>query len=66
MNQVLEVSGAEDVTGHTYSLAITAPDRVHFVKASCREEARWWTDVLTVFTRSKVSYFAISPAEYFF
>lgn len=54
MNKVLEVADAEDVTGNAYSLAITAPDNVHFVKGTCREEARWWNEVLSVFPRSKV------------
>ncbi|XP_046680312.1 protein outspread isoform X3 [Homalodisca vitripennis] len=53
MNKVLEVADAEDITGNAYSLAITAPDNVHFVKGTCREEARWWNDVLSVFPRSK-------------
>lgn len=51
MNRVLEVSAAEDVTGNQFSLAITAPDRVTFVKGTCREESRWWQDVLSVFPR---------------
>ncbi|XP_067013122.2 protein outspread [Anabrus simplex] len=53
MNKVLEVADAEDVTGNAFSLAITAPDRVHFVKGTCREEYRSWSDVLSVFPRSK-------------
>ncbi|XP_066967925.1 protein outspread isoform X31 [Macrobrachium rosenbergii] len=52
MNRVLEVSQAEDVTGNQYSLAITAPDRVTFIKGTCREESRWWMDVLSVFPRT--------------
>nr|XP_021180931.2 protein outspread isoform X2 [Helicoverpa armigera] len=53
MTTVLEVSEADSVTGHAYSLAITAPERVTFVKGTCREEARWWSDVLSVYPRSK-------------
>lgn len=53
MNKVVEVTGAEELTGNPYSLAITAPDVVHFVKGTSREEARFWTDVLSVFPRSK-------------
>ncbi|XP_035436442.2 protein outspread isoform X2 [Spodoptera frugiperda] len=53
MTTVLEVSEADSVTGHSYSLAITAPERVTFVKGTCREEARWWSDVLSVYPRSK-------------
>lgn len=55
MTTVLEVSDADSVTGHPHSLAITAPERVTFVKGTCREEARWWADVLSVYPRSKVS-----------
>ncbi|KOB78482.1 Protein outspread [Operophtera brumata] len=40
MTSVLEVSEADSVTGHQHSLAITAPERVTFVKGTCREEAR--------------------------
>ncbi|XP_052737691.1 protein outspread isoform X2 [Bicyclus anynana] len=53
MTTVLEVSDADSVTGHPHSLAITAPERVTFVKGTCREEARWWADVLSVYPRSK-------------
>ncbi|XP_039746911.1 protein outspread isoform X2 [Pararge aegeria] len=53
MTTVLEVSEADSVTGHPHSLAITAPERVTFVKGTCREEARWWADVLSVYPRSK-------------
>ncbi|XP_053625354.1 protein outspread isoform X2 [Plodia interpunctella] len=53
MTTVLEVSDADSVTGHAHSLAITAPERVTFVKGTCREETRWWADVLSVYPRSK-------------
>ncbi|XP_045532840.1 protein outspread isoform X2 [Pieris brassicae] len=53
MTTVLEVSEADSVTGHAHSLAVTAPERVTFVKGTCREEARWWADVLSVYPRSK-------------
>ncbi|XP_073995297.1 myosin phosphatase Rho interacting protein outspread isoform X3 [Rhodnius prolixus] len=53
MNKVLEVASAEEITGNPFSLAITAPDIVHFVKGTSREEARFWNDVLSVFPRSK-------------
>ncbi|XP_069940123.1 uncharacterized protein osp isoform X20 [Cherax quadricarinatus] len=52
MNRVLEVSQAEDVTGNQFSLAIAAPERVTFIKGTCREESRWWMDVLSVFPRT--------------
>lgn len=51
MSQVLEVTGAEQVTGHPHSLALTGPDRVTFVKAASREDARWWAELLAVFPR---------------
>lgn len=71
MNKVLEVADAEDVTGNAYSLAITAPDNVHFVKGTCREEARWWNEVLSVFPRSKVylsflNFYVWMPIFFFF
>lgn len=56
MTRVLEVAAAEDITGHPYSLAITAPEGVTFVKGTCREETRWWADVLQVYSRNKVCF----------
>ncbi|KAL5280564.1 MPRIP family protein [Megaselia abdita] len=53
MTKVLEVSTAEDVTGHTNSIAITAPERVTFVKGTCPEESKWWLNVLVAFPKSK-------------
>ncbi|KAJ8679599.1 hypothetical protein QAD02_015386 [Eretmocerus hayati] len=53
MTRVLEVAAAEDVTGHPHSLAITSPEGVTFVKGTCREETRWWADVLQVYSRNK-------------
>ncbi|KAK9310723.1 hypothetical protein QLX08_000040 [Tetragonisca angustula] len=54
MTRVLEVAAAEDITGHPYSLAITSPEGVTFVKGTCREETKWWADVLQVYARNKV------------
>lgn len=53
MTKVLEVTTAEDVTGHTNSIAITAPDRVTFVKGTCPEESKWWLNILVAFPKSK-------------
>ncbi|CAD6996612.1 unnamed protein product [Ceratitis capitata] len=53
MTKVLEVAMAEDVTGHTNSIAITAPDRVTFVKGTCPEESKWWLNILAAFPKSK-------------
>lgn len=63
MTRVLEVAAAEDVTGHPYSLAVTSPEGVTFVKGTCREETRWWADVLQVYSRNKVNRFSISTFE---
>jgi len=65
MNSVLEVTPAEDITGHPHSIALTAPDGVHFVKGMGSEESRWWCDVLSVFVRSKVRDFS-STVDYYF
>ncbi|XP_037069664.1 protein outspread-like, partial [Pollicipes pollicipes] len=50
MSKVMEVADAEDVTGNSYSIALTAPDRVTFIKGTCRDESRWWIDALHVYT----------------
>lgn len=55
MTKVLEVTTAEDVTSHPHSIAITAPERVTFVKGTCPEETKWWFNVLSAFPKSKVS-----------
>jgi myosin phosphatase Rho-interacting protein len=57
MNSVLEVTPAEDITGHPHSIALTMPDGVHFVKGMSSEESRWWCEVLSVFVRSKVNFY---------
>merc|ERR1712045_918612 len=54
MNKVMEVARADDVTGNLHSVAITAPDRVHFVKGTCEEESTWWLEVLQIFPRSSI------------
>ncbi|XP_055547516.1 protein outspread isoform X2 [Wyeomyia smithii] len=53
MAKVLEVTTAEDVTSHPNSIAITAPERVTFVKGTCPEESKWWFNVLSAFPKSK-------------
>lgn len=53
MTKVLEVTTAEDVTSHPHSIAITAPERVTFVKGTCPEETKWWFNVLSAFPKSK-------------
>ncbi|XP_064539041.1 protein outspread isoform X2 [Drosophila montana] len=53
MTKVLEVSSAEEVTGHTNSIAITAQDRVTFVKGISPDESQWWLNILTGFPKCK-------------
>lgn len=53
MTKVLEVTLAEDVTGHVNSIAITTGDRATFVKGNCIEEAKWWLNVLAHYPKSK-------------
>lgn len=53
MTKVLEVSSAEEVTGHPNSIAITAQDRVTFVKGISPDESQWWLNILTAFPKSK-------------
>lgn len=51
MSTVLEVTGAEQITGHPHSVALTSPDHVTFIKATNRDDARLWAEVLAVFPR---------------
>ncbi|XP_061509600.1 protein outspread isoform X7 [Anopheles gambiae] len=53
MTKVLEVTTADNITSHPHSIAITAPDRVTFVKGTCPEESKWWFNVLVAFPKSK-------------
>ncbi|XP_050076394.1 protein outspread isoform X2 [Anopheles maculipalpis] len=53
MTKVLEVTTADSITSHPHSIAITAPDRVTFVKGTCPEESKWWFNVLVAFPKSK-------------
>ena len=40
MNNCFEVAEADSISGNEHSLAIVAPDGIHFVKGTCREEIR--------------------------
>jgi hypothetical protein len=40
MNNCFEVAEADSISGNEHSLAIVAPDGIHFVKGTCREEVR--------------------------
>nr|NP_723879.3 outspread, isoform D [Drosophila melanogaster]AAF53402.4 outspread, isoform D [Drosophila melanogaster]ABY20497.1 LD15891p [Drosophila melanogaster] len=53
MTKVLEVTSAVEVTGHPNSIAITAPERVTFVKGTSSEESQWWLNILAAFPKSK-------------
>uniref|UniRef100_A0A182IQB1 PH domain-containing protein n=1 Tax=Anopheles atroparvus TaxID=41427 RepID=A0A182IQB1_ANOAO len=53
MTKVLEVTTADNITSHPHSIAVTAPDRVTFVKGTCPEETKWWFNVLAAFPKSK-------------
>ncbi|GAB0099399.1 Protein outspread [Sergentomyia squamirostris] len=54
MSTVVEVTWAEEITGHLYSLAIRCPEKVTFVKGTCSEESNWWFNVLAAFPKIKV------------
>lgn len=54
MNKVMEVARADEVTGNPFSVAITATDRVHFVKGTCKEESTWWLEVLQIFPTKSI------------
>ncbi|PRD26055.1 UNVERIFIED_CONTAM: osp [Trichonephila clavipes] len=54
MNCVLEVADAENVTGNPYALAVTCPDKVHFIKGMSKEESKKWFEVLSKFPRNTV------------
>ncbi|XP_059613392.1 protein outspread isoform X2 [Phlebotomus argentipes] len=54
MSTVVEVTWAEEITGHLFSLAIRCPDKVTFVKGTCSEESNWWFNVLAAFPKIKV------------
>ncbi|KAG8195561.1 hypothetical protein JTE90_002187 [Oedothorax gibbosus] len=54
MNCVLEVADAENVTGNPFALAVTCPDKVHFIKGTSKEESKKWFEVLSKFPRNTV------------
>ncbi|GAB6033297.1 hypothetical protein CHUAL_012893 [Chamberlinius hualienensis] len=55
MTKVTEVCDAEEMTGSKFAIAIKTPDKVHFVKGTCKEESKWWFDVLVSFPRNNKS-----------
>lgn len=54
MTKVVAVSHAEELTGNQFSIAITTPDKVHFVKGTGRDDSKWWFDVLSQFPSNMV------------
>jgi hypothetical protein len=46
MSGVFEITSADAITGNAHSIAIVAPDGIHFIKGSCVEESRLWLDIL--------------------
>lgn len=40
MRNALEVALADELTGNPFSIALTYSDKIHFVKATCREESK--------------------------
>ncbi|XP_035221586.1 protein outspread-like isoform X2 [Stegodyphus dumicola] len=54
MNCVLEVADAENVTGNPFALAVTCPDKVHFIKGMSKDESKKWFEVLSKFPRNTV------------
>lgn len=51
MNNVFEITSADGITGNPNSIAIVAPDGIHFIKGSCPEESRLWLDILKLFSQ---------------
>ncbi|XP_054717263.1 protein outspread-like [Uloborus diversus] len=47
MNKVLDVSDAESLTGNEFAIALTTPEKVHFIKGTSKEESKWWFDALS-------------------
>lgn len=54
MTKVVAVAHAEELTGNQFSIAITTPDKVHFVKGTGRDDSKWWFDVLSQFPSNMV------------
>lgn len=54
MTKVVAVTNAEELTGNQFSIAITTPDKVHFVKGTGRDDSKWWFDVLSQFPSNMV------------
>ncbi|KAH8037670.1 hypothetical protein HPB51_015104 [Rhipicephalus microplus] len=54
MTKVVAVAHAEELTGNQFSIAITTPEKVHFVKGTGRDDSKWWFDVLSQFPSNMV------------
>ena len=54
MSTVYEITSADAITGNPNSIAIVAPDGIHFIKGGCAEESRLWFDILRLFSQTNV------------
>ncbi|XP_074599731.1 uncharacterized protein LOC141854078 isoform X1 [Brevipalpus obovatus] len=52
MNNVVEISDAEESTGNQFSIALKTGEKTHFIKGTSKEEKRWWFDVLSKYAKS--------------
>lgn len=66
MNKVLDVQNAEERTSHPFSISINTGESIHYVKATCREEAQWWSDVLNSFRARKSKATGVASSEYLY
>ncbi|KAI5719478.1 hypothetical protein M8J76_010854 [Diaphorina citri] len=64
MNKVLDVQNAEERTSHPFSISINTGESIHYVKATCREEAQWWSDVLNSFRARKSKATGVASTPY--
>uniref|UniRef100_A0A8D8YE07 Protein outspread n=1 Tax=Cacopsylla melanoneura TaxID=428564 RepID=A0A8D8YE07_9HEMI len=64
MNKVLTVQAAEDATSHPFSLCIDTGESLHYVKATCREETQWWSDVLNSYKGRKTKANGVNSTPY--
>ncbi|KAL1452089.1 hypothetical protein WDU94_006402 [Cyamophila willieti] len=64
MNKVLTVQAAEDATSHPFSICIDTGESLHYVKATCREEAQWWSDVLNSYKGRKPKTNGVTSTPY--
>jgi len=59
LNNVFEIAEADSITDNEHSLAIVAPDGIHFVKAIVKKRAGFFCKLDTIFIISV--YIELSP-----